>query len=134
MKSVRFPTAVPFCLWLACLCLSATPATAAYVTGNDLLRECASHKSVNVESCMHYVAGVIDYQFMLQSLGTEPAVDFCLPRQLPLDKAAVAVAVYLEKNPQLGPFIAAPSVAMALSSAYPCARSTPHKKHHRHHR
>ncbi|MDE2337311.1 MAG: hypothetical protein KGL10_08360 [Alphaproteobacteria bacterium] len=123
MKPLRF-------LAVAFLCLAARPTAAAYLTGGDLLRECESGKEVNVESCMHYVAGIIDYQLMLQSLGTEPAVDFCLPRKLTADKAAAAVAVYLKKNPQLGSFIAAPSVAMALAEAYPCAQAR--KKRHRH--
>ncbi len=125
MKTVALLTAV-------LLCFSIRPSFAAYLTGNDLLHACESRRAASVKSCMSYVAGVIDYQFMLQSLGTEPPTDFCLPRHFPLDKATVVVAVYLQKHPSLQPIIAAAAVTMALAEAYPCAGSAPRKKY-RHH-
>ena len=78
---------------------------------------------------MSYVAGVIDYQLMQQSLGTQASVDFCLPEDLSIEKAAVTVMLYLEKNPMQGSFIAAPAVSMALQQAYPCAAMRPVRKH-----
>jgi hypothetical protein len=111
--------------WLAglflCLWLPGRPAAAAYVTGDDLARTCRGGESVNIFSCLNYIAGVIDYHVMMQSLGTAPTIDFCLPDGLPLEKAAVAVMLYLKKAPQHDSFIAAPAVAMALHEKYPCA-------------
>jgi hypothetical protein len=117
-----------------CLCLGlhSRPAAAAYVTGDDLLKDCQSDKAKDVYACMNYVAGVIDYQVVQQSLGTEPSVDFCLPEDLSIEKAAVSVMLYLEKSPQMGSFIAAPTVAMALQQAYPCGPvRRAHRKHKR---
>jgi hypothetical protein len=112
--------------------LYSPPAAAAYVTGNDLVKECESNEANKVYSCMSYVAGVIDYQIMQQSLGTEPSVDFCLPEDLSIEKAAVTVMLYLEKYPQQDSFIAAPAVSMALQQAYPCGPvHRAHKKHRR---
>src|SRR4051812_42499920 len=90
VKHVRVLTAVLLCLWLY-----SQPAAAAYVTGKDLVNECRSDKADDMMGCMNYVAGVIDYQVMMQSLGTEPSVDFCLPDNLSIEKAAVTVMVYL---------------------------------------
>lgn len=112
----------------ACVALS-MPAAAAYVTGADLVKECESNQTNQVYACMSYVAGVIDYQIMQQSLGTQPNVDFCLPDDLSIEKAAVTVMLYLEKYPMQGSFIAAPAVTMALQQAYPCAPLRPVRKH-----
>jgi len=115
MKRYRFVAAICLCLGLHSL-----PAAAAYVTGDDLMKECESNESNKVYACMNYVAGVIDYQIMQQSLGTAPSVDFCLPEDLSIENAAVTVMLYLEKYPQQGAFIAAPAVSMALQQSYPC--------------
>jgi hypothetical protein len=115
----------------ACLSFSSTPAAAAYVTGADLARQCESNEAKQVYACMSYVAGVIDYQLMQQSMGTQPSVDFCLPDDLSIEKAAVTVMLYLEKNPMQDSFIAAPAVTMALQQAYPCAPMKPRRRHHR---
>ena len=112
--------------------LYSQPAEAAYVTGNDLLKMCQGEKSKDVQGCMNYIAGVVDYQVMTQSLGTEPSVDFCLPEDLSLEKASVTVMLYLRKSPQLGSFIAAPAVTMALHESYPCGPVKAHKKKHKH--
>jgi hypothetical protein len=104
------------------------PAAAAYVTGDDLVKSCRSDKPAEVFSCMNYIAGVIDYHVMMQSLGTAPTLSFCLPENLPLEKAAVVVMLYLKKSPQNGSFIAAPAVTMALNEAYPCGPEVSAKK------
>lgn len=124
-----------FRLMLAfCLCLGigfkSFPAAAAFVTGEELVKECQSSDARNIYACMNYVAGVIDYQLVQQSLGTEPSVDFCLPDDISIQKAAVTVMLYLEKNPMQGTFIAAPAVTMALQQAYPCAPVKTRRKHH----
>jgi hypothetical protein len=111
------------CLAAACLAVwfYSRPAAAAYVTGDDLAKTCRGGEAAAIFSCLNYIAGVIDYHVMMQSLGTTPTIDFCLPDGLPLEKAAVAVVIYLKKAPQHDSFIAAPTVAMALHQKYPCA-------------
>jgi hypothetical protein len=119
-------------LFFAVVCLCAgfysRPAVAAYMTGDDLLKSCRGDQPAELYGCMNYIAGVIDYHVMLQSLGTAPPSDFCLPKDLPLEKAAVVVMLYLKKLPQNGAFIAAPTVAMALNEFYPCAAPDSGKK------
>ncbi|MFH1159134.1 MAG: Rap1a/Tai family immunity protein [Pseudomonadota bacterium] len=123
MKRVSLLTGVCACLWLY-----GGQARAAYVTGDDLALSCLSDSPQKIFSCLNYVAGVIDYHTMMQSLGTATAVDFCLPESLPIERAAEAVVDYLKKSPQHDSFIAAPAVMMALQEAYPCGPVVTHKK------
>ncbi len=113
-----------------CLCtgLYGHLAQAAYVTGADLAKNCRSDNPVEIFSCLNYVAGVIDYQVIMQSLGTAPTVDFCLPEELPIERAAASVMDYLQASPEHASFIAAPAVAMALHAAYPCGPIQKKKK------
>jgi hypothetical protein len=124
---------LPFFLLAALLCLAPRPAAAAYMTGADLLEMCESDKPADIFGCMNYVAGVVDYQLMQQSLGTEPpGIDFCLPDGTTMQAASVVVMRYLRKNPQMGEVIAAPTVPMALHDAYPCGKPKAKKKKRKH--
>lgn len=71
-------------------------------------------------ACQAYISGVIDYHKLLRSLGTPPAIDFCVPNTEPMKKLQDIVWIYLAKNQQNSDFIAAPSVAFALYEYYPC--------------
>lgn len=128
MKKAWFLAVVCPAVFL-CTGLCSRPASAAYVTGGELALICQSGKTEDIFACMNYIAGVIDYQLTMQSLGTEPTIDFCLPEDLELPKAAATVVVYLKRSPEHHAFIAAPAVSMALHEAYPCAvAKTPGKK------
>ena len=107
--------------------LAAKPAHAAYLTTADLQRDCLSGKKEKISGCLNYIAGIIDYHILMQSLGTNPTIDFCLPANLSLEDAGVAVMVYLRKYPQHDAFIASAAVPLALNKAYPC-RAPPPKK------
>lgn len=121
MKKI-LPLLLLFFLW------APRPAAAAYITGADLHKNCQSSKAAEVLACMNYIAGVIDYHVMMQSLGTAPTTSFCLPATLPIDAAAVTVMKYLQNSPQHGSFIAAPAVVMALHERFPCGAIPPRKK------
>ncbi len=72
-------------------------------------------------ACQAYIAGVLDYHNLVRSLGTAPSVDFCVPDDVGMNKLQNVVAAYLDKNSGIhGSFTAAPAVALALFSAYPC--------------
>jgi hypothetical protein len=103
-------------------------AQAAYLTGDDLLKKCNSDKMSEIYSCIHYVAGVVDYQLMMQSMGTAPMLDFCLPENIPIARVTVVVMDFLKKNPQNGSFIAAPTVTMALNDKFPCGKPLTRKQ------
>jgi hypothetical protein len=117
MKHLK--TTILFCAILTLA--SARPAAAGYVSAAELQRACLSDKKAAMSACVHYVAGVIDYHFLMQSLGTTPTIDFCLPANLSIEKAAVKVMQYLRSSPQQDGFIAAASIPLALNHAYPCA-------------
>lgn len=105
-----------------CAVLLPRTAAAMYVSSADLARECLGEKPEQISACLNYIAGVIDYHLVLQSLGTAPTTDFCLPENLRVEDAAFAVLSYMKGAPQNDAFIAAPTVVLALNSVYPCAR------------
>lgn len=108
------------------LCLAAaSPAMSLYVSTEELARRCLGNRSEDISACTSYIAGVIDYHLLLQSLGTAPTIDFCLPENLSLAQASVRVMGYLQDAPQHDAFIAASAVPLALNKAFPCA---PRKK------
>lgn len=109
------------CLLLA-LGFFPRPAQAIFMTGKDLMRNCMGESQKEIYDCMGYVAGVIDYHVMMQSLGTAPTIDFCLPESVTISQATVMVMNYLSKAPQNADFIAAPTVTLALHEAWPCAK------------
>lgn len=111
-------------MWLGC----ASPAAAQIMTGADLVKSCDSTNMGKVHRCIGYVAGVIDYQLMMQSLGTTPATDFCLPQNATIEAVTVNVVEYIRKSPYHQAFIAAPAVAMALQERFPCAKPKAKKK------
>lgn len=99
------------------------PAAALYMTGADLAKSCAPESpSGEIYRCLGYIAGVIDYHIVMQSLGTNPSTDFCLPEGMTIEQAAITVLAYIRTKPEHASFIAAPAVAMALNRLYPCAK------------
>ena len=74
-------------------------------------------------TCQSYVAGVIDYHNMLQSLGTSPNVDVCVPKQAKLKDLQEIVWHYLDRNSHHDAFVAAPAVTLALFQVFPCKSS-----------
>ncbi len=116
---------VPFSIILVLFSLMIAPQTAAaqFMTHSDLEQNCAVGSTPEqINRCMGYIAGVIDYHVVMQSLGTNPSTDFCLPPELLLEEAAIEVLAYLAQKPEQGGFIAAPAVALALNRVYPCAK------------
>ena len=113
-------------LLLGCLlCFWPSAARAAYVTTAELERSCLSSKREQVNGCLQYIAGVIDYHILMQSFGTAPTIDFCLPANLTLEDAGVAVMRYLRRHPQHDAFIASSAVPLALNEAFPCRPKPP---------
>ncbi|MBI1215582.1 MAG: hypothetical protein GC185_07175 [Alphaproteobacteria bacterium] len=102
------------------------PAQAQYVATAELERDCLSKNKEDIAACVNYVAGVIDYHVMLQSLGTAPTISFCLPANLTKEQAAVVVMAYLRTRPQHDAFIAAAAIPLALNKTFPCR--DPHSK------
>lgn len=101
-------------------------AAAQFMTGHELSQHCADGtQPAQVNRCLGYIAGVIDYHVVMQSLGTIPSTDFCLPADLLLEQAAIEVMAYLNRKTEQGGFIAAPAVALALNQVYPCVQSAP---------
>jgi hypothetical protein len=109
-------------LILLLACLAARPANAIYMTGKELTEDCAGESAKELYSCTAYIAGIIDYEVMLQSLGAAPVIDFCLPENAPIEQVSMNVLAWLQKNPQNGEFIAVTGVALALNKIYPCKK------------
>jgi hypothetical protein len=106
---------------LFALLLLPCPAEAIYMTAKELDQSCMADDDRNTWYCLGYIAGVIDYHVMMQSLGTAPTIDFCLPASVSVQQAAVTVLSYLKRTPQNGDFIAASTIPLALHDSFPCA-------------
>lgn len=112
---------IPLTVFLAALtALAAKPAAAIYMTAGELTQGCMAERPKDISNCLGYIAGVIDYHVMLQSLGTAPTIDFCLPDNVSIEDAAVVVMTYLRAAPHNSAFIAAPAIPMALNATFPC--------------
>lgn len=73
-------------------------------------------------ACQAYISGIIDYQMLMQTLGTAPTIDFCVPNTEKMSKLQDIVWVYLEDNKQHSDFVASPAVTLALYAYYPCKK------------
>ena len=107
--------------------LLSCPVQAAHFSADYLLKICSINESGGEvvpgghAACQSYIAGVLDYHSLIQSLGTSPSVDFCVPESTSLNELQAVIVTYLRKNyHEQGPFIAAPGVALGLYQAYPC--------------
>lgn len=112
----------------AVLCCLPQPAQATRFSGAYLLRLCEmdakGHELVKGghAACQSYIAGVMDYHNVLQSLYLAPKVDICVPADATMNQIHVIVLKYLRTHPEHDGFIAAPAVTMALYEVYPCRR------------
>ena len=125
MKNALAALAVLLCFGA---CFAPKPAAAQYVMTKDLARDCLSDKRERMAGCIYYITGVIDYHFLMQSFGTAPTIDFCLPESISKEQAAVIVMAYLRTSPQNDDFIAAATIPLALNKAFPCKAAEPKKK------
>jgi hypothetical protein len=119
-----------FCaLLLAAILILPPPAHAARFSGAYLLQVCGVDKKGNElvkgghTACQAYIAGVLDYQNVLQSLKIAPAVDICVPENVSIADLHRIVLAYLQKHKEDDSFIAAPTVTMALYQTYPCHKA-----------
>jgi len=110
-------------------------AQAARFSGAYLIQICASDKNGKEyvpgghSACQSYIAGIVDYHNLVRALGTAPSVDFCIPEGVDMYVLQDKVVRYLIKNEEAHKnFIAAPGVALALFSSFPCQDALKKKK------
>ncbi|HYD17100.1 MAG TPA: Rap1a/Tai family immunity protein [Patescibacteria group bacterium] len=111
---------LPALLFLAMSAVPSGIAQAQYYATKDLAAECLSAKREEMASCIGYVAGVIDYHLLMQSFGTAPTIDFCLPQDISKEQAAVIVMAYLRGATEHDEFTAAATIPLALNKVFPC--------------
>ena len=106
-----------------------TNAQAAQFSGGYLLKICMMDKDGNEvvkggkSACQSYISGVIDYHNMLRAMDLTSNMNFCIPVDATLNDIQLRVLAYLHKHQKLHrKFVAAPAVAMALFSFYPCRK------------
>ena len=104
-------------------------AQAAQFSGEYLLKICTIDKDGNEvvkggkSACQSYISGVIDYHNMLRAMDLTSNMNFCIPSDATLNDIQIRVLTYLHKNKKMHrKFVAAPAVAMALFSFYPCRK------------
>lgn len=118
---------------IGCLALP-TSAHAARFTGAYLLDICNMDEKgrETVEgghsACQAYIAGVIDYHAVLQSMKIAPAIDICIPPEVKMYDLHRIILAYLRKHPEHDNFTAAPAVTMGLYEKFPCSRGKKNKR------
>lgn len=111
-----------------CALASAERAHAARFSGNYLMKLCDiganGQEAVpgGHAACQAYIAGVLDYHALLQSMKLAPKLDICVGDKVTMNQIHAVVLKYLKENAQHDTFIAAPAVTMALYQAWPCRR------------
>jgi len=102
---------------------------AAQFSGEYLLKVCAiDQKGDEIIpggkiACQAYISGVIDYHNMLRSMDLTSDMNFCIPEKTTLNEIHLRVLKYMYEHKMLHrKFVAAPGVAMALFSSYPCRK------------
>ena len=111
-----------------CLLLFSNPAHATRFSGAYLLHLCeidAKGKETVTgghAACQSYIAGVLDYHNVLQSLDLAPKIDICVPSTASLRDLQLIVLKYLRSHGEHDAFVAAPAVTMAIYQVYPCRR------------
>ncbi|MCF8495922.1 MAG: hypothetical protein K9G62_04550 [Alphaproteobacteria bacterium] len=115
--------------FLLCLFISAAPARAARFSGEYLLTVCGIDREGKELvagghiACQAYIAGILDYHNLIRSMGAAPGIDFCVPETAGLTSIQKKVTSYVFKNrTQHEKFIAAPGVALALFTYFPCGK------------
>lgn len=100
---------------------------AAQFSGEYLIKVCSVDKKGREKikggkiACQAYISGVIDYHNMLRSMDLTSDMNFCVPKDVTLNEIHLRVLNYMYKRAKLHrKFVAAPGVAMALFSIYPC--------------
>lgn len=114
---------------LALSCLFPANTMAAQFSGSYLLHICGVDKNGKELApgghiaCQAYIAGILDYHNLQRSLGTAPTVDYCVPDEVNLKTLQSQVYSYVYRNQkQHNVFTAAPAVALALYTFYPCKK------------
>lgn len=99
----------------------------AQFSGGYLLKICSLDKNGDEvvkggkSACQSYIAGVIDYHNTLRAMDLTSNMNFCIPEDVTLNELQIRVLSYMYKRVKMHRnFVAAPGVAMALFSSYPC--------------
>ena len=89
------------------------PASATFVTGNDLLRECKSQVRL---LALGYTAGVAD---LMESFRTNM---ICIPKEATVGQLTDVICQYIEQNPGLRHENADYLALSALGDTFPCKK------------
>jgi hypothetical protein len=125
---LRVPGRIAGILLLAGCLLMPHAAQATRFTGAYLLHLCEMDAKGNElvkgghTACQSYIAGVLDYHNVLQSLNLAPKIDICVPSTTPMNELHGIVLRYLHRHTEHDAFTAAPAVMMAIYEVYPCRR------------
>lgn len=127
-RNKRRNLGVFFAILLCLILLRPGAAEASRFTGAYLLHLCEMDKKGNEivkgghTACQSYIAGVLDYHNVLQSLYLAPKVDICVPQKTTMNTMHAIVLKYLRAHGEHDAYVAAPAVTMAIYQVYPCKK------------
>lgn len=105
-------------LLLGILVVGHAHAQSFYLSGNDILRDCASTASfIKQARCTGYIEGIADYLEMLRAL---MGARQCLPPRTEVSQVVDAFVAYLRKHPESRQESAASLGLLAITSTWNC--------------
>ncbi|MCK5374377.1 MAG: hypothetical protein KAJ40_03750 [Alphaproteobacteria bacterium] len=103
-------------------------ASAAQFSGEYFIKVCSvdssGHEIIKGGkiACQAYISGLLDYHNTLRAMNLTSDMNFCVPEEVSLNELQIRIFAYMNKRAKLHrKFTAAPGVAMALFSLYPCS-------------
>lgn len=97
-----------------------SPASADFLSGNDLYSKCTT-SIMNDVQCMGYVEGVSDAVALETSIGGDLfGWTACIPAEATASQVRDVVVKYLKSHPELRHLGAPSLVASAIGEAFPC--------------
>lgn len=96
--------------------LYACPASAAFLTGNDIYEYCRAVSPVRFGLCLGYIEGIAD----VLEVGSIFGYRACVPGTVKVEQLRDIVVQFLFRDAAMREVGAVPLVAQALSGAFPC--------------
>jgi hypothetical protein len=90
----------------------ATPASASFMNGNDLMKVCSSDDRLDKGQCLGYIKGVVD---------VAPRKDTCVPAEATVGQIRDIFLKSMKENPEDRDLLASALLAVALHEAF-CGR------------
>ena len=113
-----------FFIIFICFSFSSNLSAAAYLTGNDLMKDCQDANSpAALSHCYGYIKGMVDGHDATVFWGDTTLGQFCVPDNVNAHQIKLIVIKYINERPEkLHNFAASVFLMESLIAAFPCSQ------------